>query len=205
MPDYQYKFLYHRLFPGFLFVVGGSIIVAIFVIISAIIENFLLGAIPLIIWLAGTLVLLILFVVYSKRVTARLIADKSKELEKIYAITDFETATQELAKKNLIIGGNLISEEFGPISLDDCYIIFYCKTWSGAFYFQFDFYNQAHEGLIGIEIDKNILTYFANRNERIENRQLFELFIENKEKFLKLLYKYNDFRKMGDNISKVSK
>lgn len=204
LPEYQYNFLYHGVLPGFFFVLGGAVIAAIFVIIGGVTENILLGVIPFSIWIGGIFILLTLFVIYNKKISARLLADKTKELENLYTITDFEFAKQELADENLIVDGKLISEELDPIPLEDCYIIFFCKVWSGVFYFKLDFYNKiSHEGLMGVSIDKNLLTYFVNRLELIENRQLFELFIEDKKKFLKLLYRYNDFRKMGENISKV--
>lgn len=219
MPEYQWNFLYRRCMPGMFFIIGGAIIAAIFATIGSAIENELLAFIPVGLYAVTALALMVLFIVNGEKVSKRLLFDKTRELESLYALTDLETATQNLANDGLIVNGELVfypdvfrdDEHFEDydlppqrIKLDDCDIIFECKTWSGVFYFQLYFLTKDNHTLVSfINLDKNSCTYFAHNIHRIYNKELFQLFIDDKESFLKLLYKYNDSKKMENNLKKL--
>ncbi len=144
MPEYQYNYLYHGLLLGLVFVLGGALICVIFIVIGAISDIMLLGLIPVCLWGLVTIALLILFVVHTKKLSKRLTNDKTVEFENYYALIDYETAKNELAKENFIVDGKLIFEKEDDvfaaediysslqesIDLEDCDIEFFCKTLS---------------------------------------------------------------------------
>lgn len=209
MPEYQYNFLYHRVGPGFIFVLGGALICVIFVIIGAVLNKMLLGLIPFCLWVVVTFILLFLFVVYFKKMTKRLENDKTKEFEDYYTLIDYETAKNEMAKENFIKDGKLILQcenEDGSttqetINLEDCEIYFFCFVRSGVYYLMLEFYRKAdNESLMSTTIDKNNYTFFAHNIDLIKNDKLFRLFIEDKREFTKLLLKYNSSYKMEKKI-----
>lgn len=204
MPEYQYKFLYRGVLPGLIFILGGALICTGLVIIGAVLEIMLLGVIPVCIYACVTVILLILLVVNSKMVSKRLIDDKTEEFEKFYSSTDYEMAMDALATENIIVDGKLISyDEKEPFcaqssfKLEDCDIIFFCRTMSGKYWLMFLFYKKdSYEDIAEFDMDQNLYTYFAHNPHLIKNNVLFRLFVENKREFVKLMLKYNDPRKM---------
>ena len=220
MPPYQWNFLYRRCLPSLFFIIGGAIVAAIFATVGSALEIDLLAFIPVGLYAATTLVLIILLAVYGKKVSKRLLIDKTYELEQLYALSDLETATQNLEKDNVIINDEIVVYPEGfendqpfdelellpqRIKLQDCDVFFYCKTWSGAFYFRLYVLTKDDHTLIRyVDIDKNVFCYFAHNANLIANRQLFQLFVDDKESFLKLLYKYNDNKKMENHLEKFN-
>ena len=92
MPDYQFKFLYHRVMPGFIFVLGGVIIaLSLGIGLYFITYSEFIPFIPLTLWGIATIILLMLFVIYGKKYSLMLIEDKSKEFEKVYKLVDLVT------------------------------------------------------------------------------------------------------------------
>ena len=212
MPEYQYKFLYHGVMPGLIFVLGGAFVCAGFVVLGAVFDIMLLGLIPLCIWVAGTFTLLALLLIKGKKISKRLIDDRAEELERNFAPIDYEKAKEKLAKENIISDGKLILENdddpsaaCDSIALEDCIIMFFCFTRSGAFYYRLEFDRKSDgRGLEIMDIDKNIYTYFAQNSHLIMNNKLFRLFVEDKKEFMRLLLKYNDASKMEAKMEKVN-
>ena len=203
MPDYQFNFLYHRVMPGFIFVLGGAIVVlGLGIGLYFITYSQFVPFIPLIFWAITTIVLLILFVIHGKKISMRLLEDKSKEFEKKYNLVDYDKAINKLEKKKLIIGDKLYVGKYAYF-FKDLNIFFFSKTLSGAYYFRLEIYNRNNKEFMGtLDIDKYLCTYFSRNLYLIRNYELFELFINNKTSFLKYLYKYNDIHKMYKNYLK---
>ena len=197
MPDYQFKFLYHRVMPGFIFVLGGAIIVlGLGVALYFLTYSEFIPFIPLILWGIATIVLLILFVIYGRKYSLMLIEDRTKEFEKEYKLVDYDKAIAKLEKNKLIIDDKLCIDN-NMYSFKELNILFFCKTLSGAYYFRFEIYNRKNIQLIAtLDLDKYLCTYFSKNLYLIRNHELFELFINDKAKFLNYLYKYNDVNKM---------
>ena len=201
MPDYQYRFLYKRVMPGFFFVIGGAIFVAVLgVVLSFCTDSEILPFIPEIIWALTTFVLLVLYVIYSKKYTNRLICDKASEFEETYNLVETQEAVDFLKQQGVIVEDSFVVDE-NQISLNDCFIVFHCKTISGAYYFAFGFYRK-HDGYpLGVlTADKYLCSYFKQYESSVINRKLFKLFLCDKIKFMKLLLQYNDEAKMERNI-----
>jgi transposase InsO family protein len=99
MPSYQYDFLYKRLLPGMIYVVGG-IILAIILFFTT--ESEIIPIIPIILWGISVIPLLVLFVIHSKKMSLRLLQDKSIEFEKKYKTIDYKKATEKLEAKMVI-------------------------------------------------------------------------------------------------------
>ena len=51
------------------------------------------------------------------------------------------------------------------------------------------------------ELNDRLCTFFEKDRSHFLNRALFDLFLQDKNKFLKLLYKYNDPEKMLKKIN----
>ena len=197
MPDYQFKFLYHRVMPGFIFVLGGAIIsLGLGIGLYFITYSEFIPFIPLIIWGIATIILLILFVIYGKKYSLMLIEDKSKEFEKVYKLVDYDKAIIKLEKNKIIVDDKLYLGK-DMYFFKELNIFFFSKTLSGAYYFRFEIYNRNNKQLIGtLDLDEYLCTFFSKNLYLIRNYELLELFIIDKTRFLKYLYKYNDVHKM---------
>lgn len=203
MPEYQFKFLYHRVMPGFIFVLGGGILTLVLgAIFNHVFTNEFISYIPLIIWAITTIVLLVLFVIYGKKYSRILNLDKEKEFTEKYKIIKLETAIENLKKKNIIVNNMLVvNGKYYP--LHNCLIYFFSKTLSGKFYFRLEFYDiETHTPITMLELDQDICTYFVSNNYKIINQELFDLFNNDKKEFLKLLFKYNKPSKMQKKLIK---
>lgn len=202
MPEYQFKFLYHRVLPGFVFVLGGAVVVFILsLVLGLLTDSAILTCIPFVIWSVVTIVLLILFVVYSKKYSKMLLADKQKEFENEYKIIDYDKASKFLEKNKIIIEDKIYIGSY-PININETNISFYCKTLSGIYLFKLIVSDKFGRVLSMIDLDKNLCTYFYNKPDLIDNYQLFELFINDKKEFLNYLYRYNDHEKMLKKLLK---
>ena len=201
MPEYQYRFLYKRVLPSFFYILGGAVFVLVWGMVFDFCTNLkVVPYIPLIIWMITTFVLLVLFIIYGKKNTNRLICEKTAEFEKQYHLIARETAI-ELLEKNRIIINNCLILEADCIPLDDCLIIFHCKTISGVYYFGLGFYSK-HNGdnLAYLELDNAVCSYFNQGENAVVNDRLFSLFLFDKRKFMQLLLRYNDEVKMEKHI-----
>ena len=197
MPDYQFKFLYHRVIPGFIFVLCGAIIaLGLGIGLYFITYSEFISFIPLIVWGIATIILLILFVIYGKKYSLMLIEDKSKEFDKAYKLVDYDKAIIKLEKNKIIIDDKLYLGK-DMYSFKELNIFFFSKTLSGAYYFRLEIYNRNNKQLVcTLNLDKYLCTYFSKNLYLIRNYELFELFINDKTRFLKYLYKYNDVHKI---------
>jgi len=91
MPSYQYDFLYKRLLPGMIYVVGGALVVIILsIVLFFTTESDIIPIIPIIVWGIIVIPLLVLFVIHSKKMSLRLLQDKSNEFEKKYKTIDYK-------------------------------------------------------------------------------------------------------------------
>lgn len=205
MPSYQYDFLYKRLLPGMFYVVGGALVVVILAIIQFVTtESEIISIIPAILWGISVIPLLVLFVIHSKKMSLRLLQDKSNEFEKKYNIIDYKKATEKLEDK-MIIRGNTLYYDDMSISLEDCLVYFYAKTLSGAFSFSLLFYNKEepiNDVILILDLDNSLMTYFVNNIYLVYNQDSFLLFANDKKKYLRLLFKYNDQKKIDDYLIK---
>ena len=201
MPEYQYRFLYKRVLPGFFFVLGGAIFVLLIGIILDYCTDFkILPFIPLLIWGITTLVLLVLYVIYGKKYTNRLISEKALEFDSKYHVVETQEAVDFLEQQGMIVDACIIANG-QHIRLEDCFVVFHCKTVSGVYYFAFGFYSKHNnEQLEVLTADKYLCSYFKQYNCSIINRKLFELFLSDKRKFMQLLLQYNDEAKMEKHI-----
>lgn len=205
LPEYQYNFLYHRVMPGFIFILGGAIVaLGLGSALYFIFHSELIFFIPLILWGIATIVLLILFVIYNRKYSIMLIDDKAKELDKIYKLVDYDTAITKLKENKTIIDDTIFVGK-SIYSFKDVNMFFFAKTLSGVYYFRIYIYNKNDNQFITyLELDKNLLSYFYNNLHLISNYELFELFVTDKKRFLKYLYKYNDINKMHIKYLKES-
>lgn len=203
MPKYQYDFLYKRVMPGFFFVLGGALVMMILIIIFAIVNpNHIFPYIVLGVWGITTIILLVLFVIKIKEINKRLINDKTIEFEGKYKLCEYNEAVQYLEKQKIIIDNQIIIAD-EMIAIKEFDILFFCKTWSGAFYFYINFYDKDTKLFMqDISLDENSCTYFYNHKTDLINYEVFELFVRDKRKFLELLYKYNDAEKILKHIKK---
>ncbi len=206
MPEYQYNFLYKRVLPGFFYILGGAIFVLVIGMILDYCTNLkIIPFIPLIIWVITTFILLILYIVYGKKYTNRLINDKADEFDEKYNLVELQEAVSFLEQQSLIVNNSIIINE-NQICLDDCLIIFHCKTLSGAYSFAFGVYSKDNgKKLTVLPADKYLCSYFNQAGDLIVNRRLFSLFVSDKRKFMKLLFQYNDEIKMEKNIKEFQK
>ena len=201
MPEYQYRFLYKRVLPGFFFVLGGAIFVLTIGMILDYCTDFkILPFIPLCIWGITTFVLLVLYVIYGKKYTNRLISEKALEFDSKYSVVEIQEAVNFLEQQGTIVGDCIIvSGE--RIRLENCLVVFHCKTVSGVYHFAFGFYSKHNaKQLEVLTADKYLCSYFKQFENSVINRILFELFLYDKRKFMKLFLKYNDEVKMEKHI-----
>ena len=205
MPSYQYAFLYKRLLPGMFYVVGGALIVVILAIILFVTtESEIISIIPAILWGISVIPLLILFVIHSKKMSLRLLQDKSNEFEKKYKTIDYKKATEKLEDKMLIKDKTLYYDGIN-ISLEDCLVYFHAKTLSGAYSFSLLFYKKEepiNDAILILDIDNSLITYFVNNIYLVYNQAAFSLFANDKKEFLRILLKYNDQKKIDDYLHK---
>ena len=205
MPSYQYNFLYKRLLPGMIYVVGGALVVIILAIILFFTtESEIIPIIPVIVWGISVIPLLVLFAIHSKKMSLRLLQDKSNEFEKKYNIIDYKKATEKLEDK-MIIRGNTLYYDDMSISLEDCLVYFYAKTLSSAYSFSLLFYNKEepiNDVILILDLDNSLMTYFVNNIYLVYNQDSFLLFANDKKKYLRLLFKYNDQKKIDDYLIK---
>ncbi len=201
MPEYQYNFLYKRVMPSFFYILGGAVFVLVFGIVLDLCTDLkFLPFVPLIIWMITTFILLVLYVVYGKKYTKRLINDKAEEFEEKYNVVERQEAVSFLEQQGLIVNDSIVVNG-KQICLDDCLIVFHCKTLSGVYYFAFGVYSKYDgEQLDVLPADKYLCSYFNQATSSIINWRLFELFLFDKRKFIKLLLRYNDEVKMEKHI-----
>lgn len=206
MPSYQYDFLYKRLLPGMIYVVGGALVVIFLAIILFFTtESEIIPIIPIIVWGISVIPLLVLFVIHSKKMSLRLLQDKSNEFDKKYKTIDYKKATEKLEDKMLIKDNTLYYDDMS-IYLEDCLVYFYAKTLSGAYSFSLLFYKKEEpisDALLVLDLDNSLITYFANNTYLIYNQSAFLLFANDKKEFLRLLLKYNNQKKIDDYLSKT--
>lgn len=201
MPEYQYRFLYKRVLPGFFYILGGAIFVLAWGLFFDLCTDFqILPFIPLVIWVITTFVLLVLYVIYGKKHTNRLIYDKAEEFEEKYKVVERQEAVSFLEQQRLIVNDRVVVDG-KQILLDDCLIAFHCMTLSGVYYFAFGVYSkQDGKSLIVLPADKYLCSYFNQTTRSIINWRLFALFLSDKREFVKLLLRYNDEVKMEKHI-----
>lgn len=203
MPSYQYDFLYKRLLPGMIYVVGGALVVIILsIVLFFSTESNIIPIIPIIVWVISVIPLLVLFVIHSKKMSLRLLQDKSNEFEKKYKAIDYKKAIAKLEDKLLIKDNTLYYDE-ESIKLEDCIVYFYAKTLSGAYSFSLLFYKKEepiNDAILILDLDNSLITYFANNTYLIYNQSAFLLFANDKKEFLRLLLKYNDHKKIDDYL-----
>ena len=206
MPSYQYDFLYKRLLPGIIYVVGGALVVIILAIILFFTtESEIIPIIPIIVWGISVIPLLVLFVIHSKKMSLRLLQDKTNEFDKKYKTIDYKKATEKLEDKMLIKDNTLYYDDM-CINLEDCLVYFYAKTLSGAYSFSLLFYKKEEpisDALLVLDLDNSLITYFVNNTYLIYNQSAFLLFANDKKEFLRLLLKYNNQKKIDDYLSKT--
>jgi hypothetical protein len=205
MPSYQYNFLYKRLLPGFFYVIGGalfSIILAIILFFTT--ESDIIPIIPVIVWGVSVIPLLILFVIHSRKNSNRLLVDKTNEFENKYEIIEYKKAIEKL-ENNMLIKANMLHFDNGSVALEDCLVYFYAKTLSGAYSFSLLFYKKeepVNDAFLSLDLDKNLMTYFIKNINLVYNQEAFLLFANEKKEFMKLLFKYNDPKKIDDYLKK---
>lgn len=205
MPSYQYDFLYKRLLPGMIYVVGGALVVIILsIVLFFTTESNIIPIIPIIVWGISVIPLLVLFIIHSKKMSLRLLQDKSNEFEKKYKAIDYKKAIAKLEDKLLIKDNTLYYDE-ESIKLEDCIVYFYAKTFSGAYSFSLLFYKKEEpisDALLVLDLDNNLITYFVNNIYLVYNQTAFSLFANDKKEFLRILFKYNDQKKIDDYLHK---
>lgn len=205
MPGYQYTFLYKKVLPGFLYILCSAIVLVILCPILDRVTDFspLLLILPGV-WLASVAVLLVLFVCGSKKLSRRLLRDKTAEFSEKFRMIDPKTAESNLEEAGILRDGMLLWKG-ETIALSECTIFFYCRTHAGKFFFQLLFLSRMAGEPPVLDLDENSYTYFATHSERIANAPLFELFVQDKELFLKSLFRYNDPEKMLQKLQKMQK
>ena len=197
MPEYQYKFLYKRVLPGFLYILGGAIILAILsIIIGLTAQNELIIAIPVIVWAVSVVVLLILFIKNSVKLSHRLNRDRAAEFTDKFPFINPNEAKKHLEERNILCNGALITENNEKVPLTDCSVFFHCRTFSGMYFFQFLVFTKYDSAPLLYECDADLCSFFAEWSEPIVNKELFMLFMTNKPIFTALLHRYNDPIKM---------
>ena len=205
MPSYQYDFLYKRLLPGMSYVVGGALVVIILAIILFFTtESEIIPIIPVIVWGISVIPLLVLFVIHSKKISLRLLQDKSNEFEKKYKIIDYKKASENLEDKMLIKDNTLYYDDMS-ISLEDCLVYFNAKTLSGVYSFSLLFYKKEepiNDAILILDLDSSVMTYFVKNTYLVYNQSAFLLFANDKKEFLRILLKYNDQKKIDDYLHK---
>jgi len=189
-----------------IYVVGGALVVIILAIILFFTtESEIIPIIPIIVWGISVIPLLVLFVIHSKKMSLRLLQDKSNEFDKKYKTIDYKKATEKLEDKMLIKDNTFYYDDMS-INLEDCLVYFYAKTLSGAYSFSLLFYKKEEpisDALLVLDLDNSLITYFANNTYLIYNQSAFLLFANDKKEFLRLLLKYNNQKKIDDYLSKT--
>lgn len=205
MPAYQYNFLYKRLLPGLFYVIGGALVVIILAIVLYFTtESDIIPIIPVIVWGISVIPLLFLFVIHSRKNSKRLLIDKTNEFEKKYKIIDYKKALEQL-ENNMHIKADMLYFDDNSITLEDCLVYFYAKTLSGAYSFSLVFYKNEepiNDAILILDINSSLITYFVKNINLIYNQTAFLLFVNDKKDFLRLLYKYNDSKKIDDYLEK---
>ena len=205
MPSYQYDFLYKRLLPGMFYVVGGALVVVILAIILFVTtESEIISIIPAILWGISVIPLLVLFVIHAKKMSLRLLQDKSNEFEKKYKIIDYKKASEKLEDK-MLIKNNILYYDDMSIKLEECLVFFYAKTLSGDYSFSLLLYKKDEpnsDAILILDLDSSLMTYFVNNTHLVYNQAAFLLFANDKKEFLRLLFKYNNQKKIDDYLNK---
>lgn len=201
MPSYQYNFLYKRVLPGFIFVVGGAIVVLIVGLILGFTVGESYAFIPLVLWGLGVVICLVLFVISSRKLTTRLINDKTDELEKYFVECNRDEATAQLNSLG-VTDMSIVADDGTLVEMSQCIVLFDCFVVSGKICLSMLFVSAMGVYLRSLPLDKYSYTWFAHNIDLIANKQLFQLFIDDKREFLKLLYKYNNSEKMTRKLSK---
>lgn len=202
MPSYQYNFLYKRVLPGFIFVLGGAIVVLVLgLVLEFTLDNKSIAYIPFIVWAVGVAVCLVLFVVSSRKLSARLINDKTDELQKQFVSCGLDEATAELNSVG-VTADSIVADDGLCVELSQCLVYFDCMVISGKICLTLLFVSQTGTYLRALPMDVYSYTWFQHNSDLIVNKQLFQLFVDDKRAFLQLLYKYNNSEKMTKKLSK---
>ena len=205
MPSYQYNFLYKRFLPGMIYVIGGALVVIILsIILFFTTESEIIPIIPVIVWGISVIPLLVLFVIYPKKISHRLLQDKTIEFEKKYKTIDYKKASEKLEDRMLIKNNTLYYGDMS-INLEDCLVYFYAKTLSGVYSFSLLFYKKEdpiNDAILILDLDNSLMTYFIKNTYLVYNQSAFLLFANDKKEFLRILLKYNDQKKIDDYLHK---
>lgn len=206
MPDFQWK--YEKFLFAFLLIwLGGAILT----LIASMIIGFVSGEsgglwyIPLIIWGSALFVTLVIFVIKTKKVRRKLIAFQTEKLSREFYITDYSKAKQKLLDKQKISADGLIIEaddifESSIIPFEQVRMLFNPRFWGGKLFL--DFIMQDASGRFVIEeLNNDFYNFLTHHSSFIVNLNLFQLFCEDKEKFVKLLLKYNNASKIEKKLS----
>ncbi len=199
MPEYQYNFLYKRVMPGFVFVIGGAIVVFIAcLLIEHFTKNEIVAFIPFIAWAVTVAVLLVLFVTGTLRLNRRIDADNLKRLNERFYITDSAEAEEKMRCEGITKDSWSINGLTVPLS--ECDVIFFFYDNYGSINFSMLFANDNFNLLYALDLDAYSYTWFVNNIEIVRNKEVFGMLVKDKEKFITLYRRYKNPEKMLENF-----
>lgn len=77
---------------------------------------------------------------------------------------------------------------------------------SGAYSFSLVFYKKEepiNDYILILDLDSILITYFVRNIDLILNKTAFLLFANDKKGFLRILFKYNEQKKIDDYLNKI--
>ena len=197
MPDYQYRFLYKRVMPWLIvWLVGMFVALGASIAIGFLTDGSGYTFIPVGVWGVWTIILSVLYAVGSRKIAARLIFDRTQEFKDKFPSVDFAVAAAHLEKERIIVDG-AVRTEGRYLPLSECKLYFFAQVAAGYVSVSVQGYSESNRAIFGIPLDEYSCAYFAGSNYDFVNRELFDLFVRDKETFLRLLFRYADSRRIG--------
>ena len=217
MPDFQWKF---EKFLGIFILIwlGGAILALIAgLIISFLTKGQILFAfIPFIIWVCSLLIGCVILIFKSINVKRQLIAYYFENIEFEYRVIDYDEAKQKLIEEQRITQSGIIvdkknffdqdyfdeqmqSDGTKIVPFEKIKVIFNPRFFVGKLVFEIVFMEE-YEWAIVDNLDSYLYSYLLNNKSLIENKKVFDLFCENKDRFIRELLKYNNALKMEQKL-----
>ena len=207
MPDFQWKFEKFVLafvavfLGGAILAIGASLLIDL---VSG--EKGALWCIPIVVWGCVALGMLIPLVIMSKKVKRQLVRYHSDKLLQEFYDTDYSEARQKMFDSEKITEeGFVISSEDETnvtIPFDKVSIIFNPRFWGGKLFLEIVLIDKSG-GVFIDYLDNSYYNFLIRHIHLIRNEPIFELFDKDKERFVKMLLRYNNAQKIERKLQLV--
>ena len=207
MPDFQWE--YEKFLFVFLTIFFGGAVLAL---VSGLIIGFVFGEnspwyIPMIDWGCALLFTLILLVIKTRQVKAKLLIYHTEQLLRDFYDLEYSEAKRNLFDRKQITEAGFLYEsddisEMKIIPFEQANVFFNPHFWGGKLFMKFVVSDESNGSFIDY-LDNDYYYFLMHHASFIQNKNLFHLFCEDKERFMNLLLKYNNASKIEEKLRPV--